>query len=231
MEACTVQGGDRRRRIGASGLEDVAVARVGVTIFPLSVSSDGCSKGCWRHRDHWVDMVYPMVVGSKAGAVVLSVLQEWLGSWEIIFGLKVSPTRPAHYRKVVGISREIIPRQLGPWPQDGGTPDGVEAVFFSTFPTVPLTPSSVSLFCAHTAPWLPRTTHQCSPLAGSAASPLCWTFPCLIHRNAPVPHCFGAVCPLWHCSMAGSEELTLLEININRAKMMSLERSTLSVGP
>lgn len=26
-----------------------------------------------------VDMVYPMVVGSKAGAVALSVLQEWLG--------------------------------------------------------------------------------------------------------------------------------------------------------
>lgn len=66
------------------------------------------------------DMVYPMVVSSKAGAVVLSVLQEWLGSWEIMFGPKGSPARPAHYRKVVGISCEIIPRPPGPRPQDGG---------------------------------------------------------------------------------------------------------------
>lgn len=95
MDACTVQGGERRKRIGASGLEDVAVARVGVTIFPLSVSSDGCSKGVGVTETTGVDMVYPMVVGSKAGAVVLSVLQEWLGSWEIIFGLRRSPARPA----------------------------------------------------------------------------------------------------------------------------------------
>lgn len=67
--------------------------------------------------------------------------------------------------------------------------DGVEAVFFGTFPTVPLSPFSVSFFCAQTAPCYPEPPISVLPWQGLTACHLRWTFPLASsHQNPPVPH-------------------------------------------
>lgn len=80
--------------------------------------------------------------------------------------------------------------------------DRGEAVSCSIFP-LPLPLHS----CAQTAPWLPRTTHQCSPLAGSDCPSHALDF---AHPNPPllIPIALGF--PVhWDTVMLNSEELTV----------------------
>lgn len=134
------------------------------------------------------------------------------------FCVRWSPARQAHSGKVVEISYEIVLRPFSPsWPQAvmAVMTDRVEAVFFSTFLSIPWSPFSTSFFCVPTAPWLPRTTHLCSLWLGLTSLPRAglslWP-----HSTKTCLSCIsllGALCSLCHCNGMVSEELTLLGMN------------------